>query len=359
MGYCTSCLTGWLLPELPLLQFHHMQIHKKFTVFTPGGIQYMESLWIAYCRITYVIKREKKNSEDGTPENIDDNDKNYDYRFQSFNGNIPEEHKDTAAKLKYLTNEFKKGIVKSQAKANKQNDVDIVCIMNVKRKRTTGIKNEFLEIEVWDCQIYEEEDSKRKEKTLGVITTDISSLDKDIEKMALMGSGITRNGFKTVSKIIEVNYPLIKPETTKGWGKSGHKSREKVLSLSILYFHDIYTEYSQVHEKKDNTKDIQEDNISNTQKETANRDKNILYIKDDNYFYIPSNKFTEIYNGMEIQEYLDIKDYKKYLKDNGYIKTNKNRYDYTNAQIGKCIAFEIKKLLEEAANKDDHVTETG
>lgn len=47
---------------------------------------------------------------------------------------------------------------------------------------------------------------------------------------------------------------------------------------------------------------------------------------------------------MEISEYLNIKDYKKYLKDNGYIKTNQNRYDYTDTEIGKCIAFEIKNI---------------
>ena len=343
------------------MQFYRMQIYKKFTAFTPGGIQYMESLWIAYCRITYTKKKEEDNSGNGNSKNTagkeennndsndknnnnDDNDKNYDYRFQSFNKDIPEENKDIAAKFKYITEIFKNGAAKSQAKAGKEDAVDIVCIMNVKRKRTTGIKNEFLEIEVWDCQVYEDDENKRKNETLGVITTDISSLSKDIEEIALMGSGITRNGFKTVSKIIEVNYPLIKPETTTGWGKSGHKSREQALSSSILYFYDIY-----------------KDNISKTKKETVKSDKNNIQIKGE-YFYIPVNKFTEIYSGMEIQEYLDIKDYKKYLKDNGYVKTNKDRYDYTDAKVGKCIAFNIKKLLEysqQAAKKDGHVTETG
>lgn len=336
-----------------------MQIHKKLTDFTPGGIQYMESLWIAYCRIAYEKKGKKGNSGNGTSENTDgkeennndgndknnndNNDKNYDYRFQSFNRNIPEENKNTEAKLKYITDEFKNGILGSQPAKDKRN-IDIVCIMNVKRKRTTGIKNEFLEIEVWDCQVYEEDENKRRNETLSVITTDISSLGKDIEEIALMGSGITRNGFRTVSKIIEVNYPLIKPETTTGWGKSGHKSREQALSSSILYFYDIYT-----------------DNISSTQKETVKSDKNNILIK-DGYFYIPVNKFTEIYSGMDIQEYLDIKDYKKYLKDNGYIKTNKDRYDYTDAQAGKCIAFKIKKLMDysqQDAKKDGHITEAG
>ena len=293
----------------------------------------MDSLWIAYCRITYYKKKNSKEapgntsseeavSEEMTPGNTSSEEavseemtsenasskeavseeKNYDYRFQDSDKNNDEE--------------FIKGILKSQSRARGKDDIDIVCKIEVRRKRETGIKGEFLEIEVWDCQIYEDDKNKRKEIPLGVITTDTNSLGKNIQEIALMGSGITKSNFRTITKIIEVNYPLIKPDSGN-WKGVQHKSREQALLESILYFGSLYKEY--------------------LGKNNKSRIKKPLFL-------IPVKEFSELYNDMEISEYLNIKDYKKYLKDNGYIKTNQNRYDYTDTEIGKCIAFEIKNI---------------
>ena len=263
----------------------------------------MDSLWIAYCRITYYkIKNSKKAPGNAFSKEAVSEEKNYDYRFQNSDKNNDEE--------------FIKGILKSQSRARGKDDIDIVCKIEVRRKRETGIKGEFLEIEVWDCQIYEDDKNKRKEIPLGVITTDTNSLGKNIQEIALMGSGITKSNFRTITKIIEVNYPLIKPDSGN-WKGVHHKSREQALLESILYFGSLYKEY--------------------LGKNNKSRIKKPLFL-------IPVKEFSELYNDMEISEYLNIKDYKKYLKDNGYIKTNQNRYDYTDTEIGKCIAFEIKNI---------------
>jgi len=263
----------------------------------------MKSLWIAYCRITSHKNKSSKAAghKETSPEEV-----NYEYVLQCAENN------DNQA--------FKNGVVRTQSKAKSCNDVDIVCKAEVKRKWTTGIKNEILEIDVYDCEIYKEADESKNDILLGTITTNISSIEKDIEKIALMGSGITKSEFKTIAKSIEVNYPLIRPDTNN-WKQTQVKSMEKALGDSIPCLYGIYRDYLNSGDKN-----------------------NKEYGTSGSLFLIHVNEFNRLYNDMEISEYLSIKDYKKYLKDNVYIKTNQNRYDYTDAKLGKCIALEIKKL---------------
>ncbi len=198
---------------------------------------------------------------------------------------------------------------------NIQSQLEVICKISVERVKYKNEPFENLELNV-----YSVEDGT--EKCLGMLTTDIIALSKDIYQIAKIGSGLVKGDCDNIIMPIENNFSRLKRIYRNN----------KDIDSNILVFLEVYKEYKNAVSNKD---------VSLWENYGCDGEGS------DEIFYIPVNDFKEIYEEMGIKKDISITKYKKYLSDNGYSKTNRGRNDYTHSLYGKVIALYIEKIKNE------------
>lgn len=229
---------------------------------------------------------------------------------------------------------LKKEVAKRKAEFDENNlshKAGIICKISVRRVRYEDEPFDHLELGVYRME-------NQQKDYLGVVTTDMISLSKDIYQLARMGSGLVKRKCESVVINIENNFYRLK--TVK---ESKINKPYIIESFNILM--KLYKEYLKIiddKEEKGNGK--QKDGLW----------KNYGYDETQGQFFIPVKDFKEIYEDMDVSKEMGITEYKKLLKQNGYSIANQGRNDYTHTVYGKVIALyikEIEKVLEENNGK--------
>lgn len=260
----------------------------------------MEELWIIYYWVKIATEKKKNVSPD--------------FGYIELN-NDP----DNDLFMKEVEN--RQGAFKTD---NPLHEAGIVCKISVRR-----VKYEDENFECMELGVYRNE--KGTDKYLGMVTTDIVSLSKDIYQIALLGSGMVKKDCLEIVHHIECNFYNL--ATTEK-----NKADKQYIVQSFKVFTEVYKEY-EVYLKTAASK--AKTGSSNAEDGLW---KNYGYDETQGQFFIPVKDFKEIYDSMDISKEMGITEYKKLLKQNGYSIANQGRNDYTHTVYGKVIALYIKKI---------------
>lgn len=199
----------------------------------------------------------------------------------------------------------------------------IICKISVRR-----IKYEDERFECLGLCVYKMENGQ--EEYLGMVTTDIMSLSKDIYQTARMGPGLVKKECGKIVQIIENNFYRLKTVNES-------KINNPYIIESFNILKNVYEEYMEYLKTTGGKKGQGNGRVKDGLWE------NYGYEETQGQFFIPVKDFKEIYGNMDISRVMGITGYKKLLSRNGYSMTNKGRNDYTHAVYGKVTHCILKK----------------